>query len=229
MTLAQSKKMTTIHADHDQWEETRMVNSGVVRVREVDLDFETEEESKVILLVHDTRPPFLENEVGLGGKKQDSVLPVKDPTSDMAMIARKGSALLTEVRTKRDENKSRDRFWEMKGTAMGNVTGTTRAENNQAMENAEKQRKQAGDEKDDVAGAGANGLKNTANPNHDPDAKKLTADEMEVANFKQGAKFSDHMSAPTEKRSEFSKTKTMKQVRTVSYFPNPGTLFDATL
>jgi hypothetical protein len=36
---------------------------------------------------------------------------------------------------------------------------------------------------------------------------------MEVANFKQGAKFSDHMSAPTEKRSEFSKTKTMKQVR----------------
>ena len=77
MTLAQSKKLTAIHADHDQWEETRMVNSGVVRVREVDLDFETEEESKVILLVHDTRPPFLENEVGLGGKKHDSVLPVK--------------------------------------------------------------------------------------------------------------------------------------------------------
>ncbi len=70
MTLAQSKKMTTIHADHDQWEETRMVNSGVVRVREVDLDFETEEESKVILLVHDTRPPFWKTRLDSGEKSK---------------------------------------------------------------------------------------------------------------------------------------------------------------
>jgi pre-mRNA-splicing factor ATP-dependent RNA helicase DHX38/PRP16 len=65
MTLAQSKRMASIHADHNAWEENRMVTSGVVRVREVDLDFETEEEQKVMLLVHDTRPPFLEGEHGL--------------------------------------------------------------------------------------------------------------------------------------------------------------------
>ena len=30
MTLAQSKKMAGIHADHNAWEENRMLNSGVV-------------------------------------------------------------------------------------------------------------------------------------------------------------------------------------------------------
>jgi pre-mRNA-splicing factor ATP-dependent RNA helicase DHX38/PRP16 len=110
LTLAQSKKMQSIHADHNAWEENRMVQSGVVRVREVDLDFETEEEHKVMLLVHDTRPPFLESEHGLNVKKAETALPVKDPTSDLAMIARKGSTLLKEVRVKRDENKSRDRL-----------------------------------------------------------------------------------------------------------------------
>ena len=137
MTLAQSKRMASIHADHNAWEENRMVTSGVVRLREVDLDFETEEEQKVMLLVHDTRPPFLEGEHGLraSSKKNDaSVLPVKDPTSDLAMIARRGSTLLKEVRAKRDDNKSRDRFWEMKGTKMGDVTGTTRAEKEEAAE-----------------------------------------------------------------------------------------------
>lgn len=204
MTLAQSKRMASIHADHNAWEENRMVTSGVVRVREVDLDFETEEEQKVMLLVHDTRPPFLEGEHGLraSSKKNDaSVLPVKDPTSDLAMIARRGSTLLKEVRVKRDENKSRDRFWEMKGTKMGDVTGTTRAEKEEAARNAEEQRKKTGDANDD------------ANDSLNLPGNRAT-DESEIAAFKSGAKFSTHMSTgPTAKRSEFAKTKTMKQQR----------------
>ena len=62
-------------------------------------DFETEEENRVMLLVHDTKPTFLDGRRAQAGG--DGAL-VKDPTSDMAMIARKGSALVKEVRGKRD-------------------------------------------------------------------------------------------------------------------------------
>jgi pre-mRNA-splicing factor ATP-dependent RNA helicase DHX38/PRP16 len=50
-------------------------------------------------------------------------MPVKDPTSDLAVVARKGSALVKQIRIKRDEMKSRDRFWELGGSHMGNILG----------------------------------------------------------------------------------------------------------
>ena len=195
MTLAQSKKMAGIHADHNAWEENRMLNSGVVVRKEVDLDFETEEENRVMLLVHDMKPPFLEGKAWLSTKKAEMVLPVKDATSDMAMIARKGSNLMKEVRTKRDENKSRDRFWEMKGSKMGNVTGTTKKEDDEAAAAAEAQRKQAGDHYGE----------------RDADDEPLNEDgELD---FRKGAKFGDHMKDKTVARSEFAKEKTMKEQR----------------
>ena len=195
MTLAQSKKMAGIHADHNAWEENRMLNSGVVVRKEVDLDFETEEENRVMLLVHDMKPPFLEGKAWLSTKKAEMVLPVKDPTSDMAMIARKGSNLMKEVRAKRDENKSRDRFWEMKGSKMGNVTGTTKKEDDEAAAAAEAQRKQAGDHYGE----------------RDADDEPLNEDgELD---FRKGAKFGDHMKDKTVARSEFAKEKTMKEQR----------------
>lgn len=43
------------------------------------------------------------------------MLPLKDPTSDMAVISRKGSELVKEVRAKKEAGKSRARFWEMAG------------------------------------------------------------------------------------------------------------------
>ena len=76
MTLAQSKRSAELHADHNQWEENRMLTSGVMRVREVDLDFETEEENRVVLLVHDTKPPFLDGRV-VFTKQAEPVMPVK--------------------------------------------------------------------------------------------------------------------------------------------------------
>ena len=51
------------------------------------------------------------------------MLPVKDVTSDMPTIAKKGSALVKEMRQKRDESKSRERFWEVAGSKMGNIIG----------------------------------------------------------------------------------------------------------
>ena len=145
MTLAQSKRVNQVNADRNAWEENRLVTSGVARLREVDLvrlstcllscsllstdqddnceqDHGHEEETRITLLVHDSRPPFLEGRA-VATKQSDTVLPVKDVTSDLAVVARKGSALVREYRRKRDENKSRERFWELGGTHMGNLLG----------------------------------------------------------------------------------------------------------
>ena len=151
------------------------------------------EENRVMLLVHDMKPPFLDGKQ-VFTKQADMVLPVKDATSDMAMIARKGSALMQEVRGKRDENKSRDRFWEMKGTKMGDVTGTTKKEEDEAAEAKEKQRKQQGDAEAEEEGN-----------------EKLNEDgELD---YRAGNKFSEHMNEKSVARSDFAKNKTMKQQR----------------
>ena len=53
----------------------------------VDLDFDDDEDARVLLLVHDTKPPFLKGKAVLSSKNQVT-LPLRDPTSDMAVIAK---------------------------------------------------------------------------------------------------------------------------------------------
>lgn len=122
MTLAQSKKMSQLSADNAQWEDRQLLRSGAVRGTEIQTEIDDEEEARVILLVHDTKPPFLDGRV-VYTKQAEPVMPVKDPTSDMALIARKGSALVREVREKQSMNKSRQRFWELAGSKLGNILG----------------------------------------------------------------------------------------------------------
>ena len=52
MTLAQSKKLSQLTADNAQWEDRQLLRSGAVRGTEVQINFEDEDERKVILLVH---------------------------------------------------------------------------------------------------------------------------------------------------------------------------------
>lgn len=54
---------------------------------------QNEEETPVIVLVHDTKPPFLDGRL-VYTRQADPVMPVKDPTSDMALVAKRGSALV---------------------------------------------------------------------------------------------------------------------------------------
>ncbi len=75
-----------------------------------------------VLNLADTKPPFLDGRV-VYTKQAEPVMPVKDPTSDMAIIARKGSALVRETREKQNQNKSRQRFWELAGSKLGNILG----------------------------------------------------------------------------------------------------------
>ncbi|MQL78705.1 hypothetical protein Taro_011108, partial [Colocasia esculenta] len=150
MTLAQSKKLSHVTAANAQWEDRQLLRSGAVRgtelqmdfededdrkwedrqllrsgaVRgtELQMDFEDEDERKVILHVHDTKPPFLDGSV-VFTKQAEPVMPIKDPTSDMAIISRKGSALFREIREKQTMNKSRQRFWELAGSKLGDILG----------------------------------------------------------------------------------------------------------
>ena len=55
--------------------------------------------------------------------QNELVLPLKDPTSDMAVIARNGSKLVKDIRDKKEASKSRARFWEVAGSKMGQITG----------------------------------------------------------------------------------------------------------
>ncbi|KAF6161432.1 hypothetical protein GIB67_009311 [Kingdonia uniflora] len=122
MTLAQSKKLSQLTADNAQWEDRQLLRSGAVRGTEVQTEFEDEDERKVILLVHDTKPPFLDGRV-VFTKQAEPIMPLKDPTSDMAIISRKGSTLVREVHEKQSMNKSRQRFWELAGSKLGNILG----------------------------------------------------------------------------------------------------------
>ncbi|KAJ7945536.1 Pre-mRNA-splicing factor ATP-dependent RNA helicase [Quillaja saponaria] len=122
MSLAQSKRLSQLNADNAQWEDRQLLRSGAVRGTEVQTEFDEEEERKVILLVHDTKPPFLDGRV-VFTKQAEPIMPIKDPTSDMAIISRKGSALVREIHEKQSMNKSRQRFWELAGSKLGEILG----------------------------------------------------------------------------------------------------------
>ncbi|CAB4294557.1 unnamed protein product [Prunus armeniaca] len=126
MSLAQSKKLSQRTADNAQWEDRQLLRSGAVRGTEVQTEFDDEEERKVILLVHDTKPPFLDGRV-VYTKQAEPIMPIKDPTSDMAIISRKGSTLVREIHEKQSMNKSRQRFWELAGSKLGDILGVEKS------------------------------------------------------------------------------------------------------
>lgn len=95
--------------------------------KKVNLDFDREDDERVILLLHETKPAFLEG-FDTYSKQAGPVLPLKDSTSDMAVIARQGSQLVHETREKKEKNKFRQRFWEVAGSKMGKITGLTQRE-----------------------------------------------------------------------------------------------------
>lgn len=178
MSRAQSKRYSQMSADKQQWEDRQLLRSGAVRGTEVQTEFDNEEENKVILLVHDTKPPFLDGRV-VFTKQADPVMPLKDSTSDMAIISRKGSALVREIREKQSMNKSRQRFWELAGSKLGDILG----------------------------------VQKTA---EQIDADKAVVGEHGEIDFKEEAKFAQHLKKD-EAVSDFAKTKTLAQQR--QYLP----------
>ncbi|KAK9816661.1 hypothetical protein WJX72_003431 [[Myrmecia] bisecta] len=185
MSLMASKRASELQKDMNAWEENRMMQSGVVRAREVDIDFDNDDDTRVLLLVHDPRPPFLDAKYVLT-KQAEPVLPIRDPTSDMAKIARQGSKLVMDVRQQKEQNKSRQRFWEVAGSKMAKITGMTEGEKAEEQAAREELRKQQGG-----------------------DGEEGTEDDLD---YKAAGQFRTHLKKQ-EAVSEFARTNTMAQQR----------------
>lgn len=119
-----SAKATAVMADRNRWEEDRLLASGIMQQTNVTLarDLEDETEIRVHLMVHDTKPPFLDGRISFT-KVLDPVLPVRDPTSDVAVLSRKGSKILRETKDQKDRLASLKSFWQLEGSKMGNLIG----------------------------------------------------------------------------------------------------------
>ena len=122
-----SARQSALQDDQDAWEENRLLSSGAAVRGEHSLDnIHTEQDTRVTLLVHQVKPPFLDGRVSFSTVRE-AVPTVRDASSDFAKKAREGSETLRQLRAHKDKHAMRHRFWELGGTRMGNVvegTGT---------------------------------------------------------------------------------------------------------
>ncbi|RFU36158.1 hypothetical protein B7463_g226, partial [Scytalidium lignicola] len=118
--------------DVDAWETNRMLTSGVAQRRDFGDDFEDDEEAtRVHLLVHDLKPPFLDGRT-VFSKQLEPVPAVRDYQSDMAVFSRKGSKVVKERRQQRERQKQAQEATSMAGTALGNLMGVKEDEGDSA-------------------------------------------------------------------------------------------------
>uniref|UniRef100_A0A8C4SN17 Pre-mRNA-splicing factor ATP-dependent RNA helicase PRP16 n=1 Tax=Erpetoichthys calabaricus TaxID=27687 RepID=A0A8C4SN17_ERPCA len=127
-----SAKKRQINEDNERWETNRMLTSGVVQRLEVDEDFEEDNAARVHLLVHNLVPPFLDGRI-VFTKQPEPVIPVKDATSDMAIISRKGSQLVRKHREQKERKKAQHKHWELAGTKLGDIMGIQKKEDDDAQ------------------------------------------------------------------------------------------------
>jgi pre-mRNA-splicing factor ATP-dependent RNA helicase DHX38/PRP16 len=107
----------------DAWETNRMLTSGVAQRRDDMDDFEDDEQTtRVHLLVHDLRPPFLDGKT-VFTKQIDPVPAVKDPQSDLAVFSRKGSKVVKDKRQQKERQKQAQEATNVAGTNLGNIMG----------------------------------------------------------------------------------------------------------
>ncbi|KAJ1661857.1 Pre-mRNA-splicing factor ATP-dependent RNA helicase PRP16 [Coemansia sp. RSA 1646] len=121
----QAKRMTArqmqYSRDNERWVNNRLMQSGIMQSAGADEEDDDMDKNRVHLLVHDLKPPFLEGTVLT--KQLDPVKTVVDPTSDLAVFARKGSALVRDIREKRERMKATRDAINAAGTTLGNVMG----------------------------------------------------------------------------------------------------------
>ncbi|KAL7305956.1 hypothetical protein TKK_0001429 [Trichogramma kaykai] len=117
-----SAQQRQINKDNEKWEQNRMFTSGVVSSMFIDDEVDDEGEARVHLLVHNVVPPFLDGRI-VFTKQPEPVIPVKDGTSPMALVSRKGSHLVRCYREQKERRKAQKKHWELAGTNLGNIMG----------------------------------------------------------------------------------------------------------
>ncbi|KAI8922743.1 P-loop containing nucleoside triphosphate hydrolase protein [Entophlyctis helioformis] len=126
-----SSRQAQSNRETEMWETNRMLTSGVVQRTSVDHDFDDDSEAsaplRIHVLVRDLKPPFLDGKM-VYTKQVDPVQVLRDPTADLAMIARKGSKLVREKREQQERAKAAGKTFELAGTSLGNIMGVKREE-----------------------------------------------------------------------------------------------------
>ncbi|UZJ51768.1 hypothetical protein CBS101457_001088 [Exobasidium rhododendri] len=177
-------------ADQDAWEDDRLRAGGVGARKMIDLDenMDDESENQVHLLIHDLRPPFLDGKT-VFTRQIEPVNPVKDPTSDLATFARKGSRLVKEKREQKERQRAAAKAMALGGTTLGNIMGIKEEEETDSLGNKISSAADGGTE-------GSNG----SSYNHKSDSQ-----------------FASHLKKQDKGASEFSRGKTLKEQR--QYLP----------
>ncbi|RMZ79375.1 hypothetical protein DV738_g3348, partial [Chaetothyriales sp. CBS 135597] len=144
------KRMTAKAAQRqrevDAWETNRMLGSGVAQRRDHAGDWDNDDDdetTRVHLLVHDLRPPFLDGKT-VFTKQLEPVPAVRDSQSDMAVFSRKGSKVVKERRQQRERQKQAHDATNAAGTALGNIMGIKDEETDSAVAAPGKQPKHGG-------------------------------------------------------------------------------------
>lgn len=121
--------------DNDRWEQNRMKMVG--KSGSVGFDPKADEDhqsSQVQLILHDALPAFMQptgsmaslgaiiSHTGSTSRTVSVIDPFKDPTSDMAVIARKGSAVVRTLREKKERARLMKTL-EGANTTLGNLMG----------------------------------------------------------------------------------------------------------
>jgi len=177
-------------ADQDAWEDDRLRAGGVGARKMIDLDenMDDESENQVHLLVHDLRPPFLDGKT-VFTRQVEPVNPVKDPTSDLATFARKGSRLVKEKREQKERQRAAAKAMALGGTTLGNIMGVKEDEELDSL----------GNKIADAAEGGTGGK------------------DGDSYNHKSESQFASHLKKSDKGGSEFSRGKTLKEQR--QYLP----------
>src|SRR5690606_6347651 len=103
-------------------EMNRMVVSGIAQRRDWAADFDDEEATRVHLLTHELRPPFLEGKT-IFTRQQEPVSAIRDPQGHMAVASKKGSKVVREARQQRERQRQAQQATSMAGTMLGKVMG----------------------------------------------------------------------------------------------------------
>uniref|UniRef100_A0A8C4Q2V9 Pre-mRNA-splicing factor ATP-dependent RNA helicase PRP16 n=1 Tax=Eptatretus burgeri TaxID=7764 RepID=A0A8C4Q2V9_EPTBU len=127
VTRRVSAQRRQINEDNERWETNRMLTSGVVHRLGAPEEPEEENVARVHLVVHNLVPPFLDGRI-VFTKQPEPIVPVRDGTSDLAVISRRGSMLVRKHREQKERRKAQHKDWELAGTKLGNIMGVKQEE-----------------------------------------------------------------------------------------------------
>lgn len=109
MNLRQQEKQK----EQNNWELQKMGQAGLFK--NMNGIGQLDDDQGIILEVKDPNPLFLQDKKKFSKGAKEVIKTCKDPTSDMALLAKNGSGILKRIRENSERSKIKERFWELSG------------------------------------------------------------------------------------------------------------------